>query len=181
MGVIITREDIRAYAEVDHIIHHMNERYLEMLPTKLVAFFEKMKDPEYEVYVNPRKPLNAQNLQQYTLEIIALLHLKYWCEDEERRKELYNRMETNQVKFEEKLRERFNAENIFEEDKEEVEQEDLSKPKKIQKIEVAKKETKEEKENNNTEETKKDIAKKEKESILKKIALKIKRIFVKEK
>ena len=35
MGVIITREDIMAYAEVDYIIHHMNERYLEMLPPKL--------------------------------------------------------------------------------------------------------------------------------------------------
>lgn len=186
MGVIITREDIRAYAEVDYIIHHMNERYLEMLPSKLRTFFEEMKDPEYEVYVDPRKPLQSQNLQQYTLEIIALLHLKYWCEDEERKKELYNRMETNQVKFEEKLRERFNAENIFDEDEEKsVIQEDLSKPKKVQTIEIKNEnkneeiisENKEEKIENN----KKEIAKKEKENIFKKIAKKIKGIFSKEK
>ncbi len=180
MGVIITRDDIKAYAEVDYIIHHMNERYLEMLPSKLVNFFEEMKDPEYEVYVDPRKPLYSQNLQKYTLEIIALLHLKYWCEDEERRQELYNRMETNQVKFEEKLRERFNAENIFEDDKEEIENtEDLSKPKKLQTIEVNKenKEKIEEKENNIND--KNDIIKKEKESFIKKFINKIKSIFSK--
>lgn len=182
MGVIITREDIMAYAEVDYIIHHMNERYLEMLPPKIVTFFEKMKDPEYEVYVDPRKPLQNQNLKKYTLEIIALLHLKYWCEDEERKQELYNRMETNQVKFEEKLRERFNADNIFD-DTEEVEtKEDLSKPKKIQVIEnTAKEAENEEKEIDNEleEQNSNEIVTKEDVNIFKKIMIKIKGIFAK--
>lgn len=189
MGVVITRNDIKAYAEVDHIIHHMNERYLEMLPSKLVNFFAEMKDPEYEVYVDPRKPLQSQNLQQYTLEIIALLHLKFWCEDEERKKELYNRMETNQVKFEEKLREKFNVDNIFDNEKNQTVKEDLSKPKKIQTIEIKKEKSNVEEnkseevetEENSAETIKKnEIAKKEKESIFKKLVLKIKGIFVKQ-
>lgn len=133
MGVVITRDDIISYAEVNYIIHHMNVRYLEMLPTKLVDFFDKMKDPYCEVYVDPHKPLQSQGLRQYTLEIIALLHLKYWCEDEERKQELYHRMEVNQIKFEEKIKERFNVENIFEDTKkeEDLKKEDYSKPKKI--------------------------------------------------
>ena len=36
MSVVITREDIISYAEVDYIIHHMNEKYINKLPEKLV-------------------------------------------------------------------------------------------------------------------------------------------------
>ena len=34
MGVVITRDDIRAYAEVNYIINHMNEKYREKVPEK---------------------------------------------------------------------------------------------------------------------------------------------------
>ena len=39
MGVVITKEDIRAYAEVNYIINHMNEKYREKVPEKLKNFF----------------------------------------------------------------------------------------------------------------------------------------------
>ena len=103
-GVVITRDDIIAYAEVDYIIHHMNEKYVEKIPSKLLQFFATIKDPKHEVYVDPRVPLQNQNLKKYTLELIALLHLKYWCEDEERRKELYNKMIENQRKLDDQMR-----------------------------------------------------------------------------
>ena len=85
MGVIITREDIIAYAEVDYIINHMNEKYQEMIPESIRNFFATIKEPGYNANIDPRKPLANQGLRQYTLEIIALLHLKYWCQDEERK------------------------------------------------------------------------------------------------
>ena len=65
-GVVITRDDIIAYAEVDYIIHHMNEKYVEKIPAKLLQFFATIKDPEHEVYVNPRVPLQNQNLNFQT-------------------------------------------------------------------------------------------------------------------
>ena len=145
MGVIITREDIMAYAEVDYIIHHMNMRYLEMLPKKLIVFFDKMKDPEYEVFV-------------------------------ERKKELYNRMETNQIKFEEQLREKFSTDNIFDNKEEKVQEEDLSKPKKINTVQVTPMTPKDEKEEDNNIENK-DIIKKEKVSFISKIIKKVKEMF----
>lgn len=133
MGVVITRDDIIAYAEVDYIIHHMNEKYLNMLPKKLVSFLDEMKDPTCEVYVNPRLPLQSQGLKRYTLELLALLHLKYWCEDEERKKELYARMEYNQIKFEEEMKQKFDVDGIFSDEArgDDTEREDLSKPKKV--------------------------------------------------
>lgn len=113
MSVVITRDDIIAYAEVDYIIHHMNEKYVNRVPEKLLQFFATIKDPEHEIYVDPRVPLQNQNLKKYTLELLALLHLKYWCEDEERRKELYNKMIENQQKLDEQMREKYNIDNMF--------------------------------------------------------------------
>ena len=80
MSVVITLDDIRAYAEVDYIINHMNEKYREMVPEKMRRFFSEYKDPNHEVKVDPYVPLQKQGLKRYTLEILALFHLKYWCE-----------------------------------------------------------------------------------------------------
>ena len=67
MGVVITIDDIRAYAEVDYIINHMNEKYIEKVPKKILNFFSELKDPNYEVKVNPYIPLQKQGLKRYTL------------------------------------------------------------------------------------------------------------------
>lgn len=136
MKVVITLEDIRSYAEVDYIINHMNIKYKEMIPEKMVKFFSEFKDPNMEIKINPYVPLQNQGLSRYCLEIIALLHLKYWCEDEERKKELYDIMLRNQEKLEEQMKNRFSIENLFETTKEEEEpKEDFSRPRVIQKFE----------------------------------------------
>lgn len=139
MSVVITLDDIRAYAEVDYIIKHMNAKYREKVPQKMLDFFDKFKDPTYEVKINPYVPLQKQGLQRYALEIIALLHLKYWCEDEERKKELYGRMLRNQEKLDEQMREKYSVEKLFDnasatvvKSEEDLEKEDFSKPRAVQ-------------------------------------------------
>ena len=140
MSVVITRDDIIAYAEVDYIIHHMNEKYINKIQEKLLNFFSTIKDPNHEIYVNPRVPLQNQNLKKYTLEIIALLHIKYWCEDEERRQMLYEKMMENQRKLDAHMREKYNIDNMFNLNSAkgvnsvyDLEESDYSKPKNITK------------------------------------------------
>lgn len=113
MSVVITKEDLIAYAEVDYIIKHMNEKYVAKLPENLLVFFDTMKDPDHEIYIHPYKPLQNQGLRKYTLEIIALLHVKYWCENQERKEQLLEKMRENQFRFEAQLNEKFSADNIF--------------------------------------------------------------------
>lgn len=139
MGVVITIDDIRAYAEVDYIINHMNEKYIEKVPKKILNFFSELKDPNYELKVNPYIPLQKQGLKRYTLEIIALLHLKYWCEDEERKKELYGIMLRNQEKLEEQMRDKYSVEKLFDnasakvvKAEDDLQKEDFSKPRVVQ-------------------------------------------------
>lgn len=148
MKVVITIDDIHAYTEVDYIINHMNQRYIDMIPEKLLEFFTNLSDPNYEVNVNPRLPLENQGLQRYALEILAILHLKYWCQNEERKQELYNLMLSNNG--EEKLNEHFKYRDSIEglfinkkeepEEPEETEKVDYSTPRVIQKYDVFSKE-----------------------------------------
>lgn len=141
MSVVITLDDIRAYAEVDYIISHMNEKYREKVPEKMLNFFRDYKDPNYVVKVEPYVPLQKQGLKRYTLEILALLHLKYWCEDEERKKELYGLMLENQERLESQMREKYSVEKLFDNahatvvssvDDLDEEKEDFTKPRVVQ-------------------------------------------------
>lgn len=102
MEVSITNEDRIAIAEVDYIIHHMNERYLEKIPQKIRDCIEIMKKKNIEIYVDPHKPLDKQGLKEFTLHFLMILNLKYWCNDE-RRKDILSMMENNQRKFEDKV------------------------------------------------------------------------------
>ena len=139
MSVVITLDDIRAYAEVDYIINHMNEKYRDRVPEKMLNFFHEYKDPNYDVKVDPYVPLQKQGLKRYTLEILALFHLKYWCDDEERKKELYGLMLQNQERLEKQMREKYSVEKLFDNANatvvsslEDLEKEDFSKPRVVQ-------------------------------------------------
>lgn len=144
MKVVITIDDIRAYTEVNYIINHMNEKYIEMIPKKLLNFFNDLSDSNYKVSINPHIPLENQGLQRYTLEIIAILHLKYWCQDEKRKQELYNiMMENNGGGLDNHFKYRENIESLFsayDDDKNvrrvENNNVDYSTPKKLQKINI---------------------------------------------
>lgn len=140
MSVVITLDDIRAYAEVDYIINHMNEKYRQKVPEKILNFFHEYKDPNHEVKVDPYVPLQKQGLKRYTLEILALFHLKYWCENEERKKELYGLMLENQERLENQMREKYSVEKLFDNANATVvnslddleEKEDFTKPRVVQ-------------------------------------------------
>ncbi len=140
MNTVITLDDIKAYAEIDYIINHMNEKYINKVPEKIRIFFSKFKDPTYEVKINPYVPLENQGLQTYTLEIIALLHLRYWCEDEKRKQELYEMMIENEEKLESHIKEKIDIDEIFDENftvkEENEEEEDYSRPRVIQKYDI---------------------------------------------
>ena len=110
MEATITREDRQAMAEVDYIIHHMNERYLNLIPKNVQEFIYIIKKKSAKVYVDPRKPLESQGLKQFTLYFLMILNLKYWCNDE-RRKEILVMLERNQQEYEAKVNNIFDQAN----------------------------------------------------------------------
>lgn len=112
METVISNDDRVAIAEVDYIIHHMNERYLSKIPQKIQDYITILKKRNVKIYVDPRIPLEKQGLKEFTLYFLMILNLKYWCDDQ-RRKDILLMMENNQRKYEDKINNIFdNAESI---------------------------------------------------------------------
>ncbi len=58
-------------------------------------------------------PLEKQNLQEDTWNLIAIIYLKYLCEYEEEKKELEKIYDENEKIYREEIKEKYNPEKIF--------------------------------------------------------------------
>ncbi|MGE5472609.1 MAG: hypothetical protein ACM3UU_00100 [Ignavibacteriales bacterium] len=73
----------QAYSEIDAFLKILDDYTVNKIPPKLREFFEREKDKNYVKEISTDIPISEQNLKKETLAIIALLNLKYWCDDEE--------------------------------------------------------------------------------------------------
>ena len=128
----------KAYAEVLLILSYMEQKYIDMIPKKLLELFNEEKDKNYQPNINPNISLAEQNLQRKTLALLAMLNLNYWCKDENEKKELLKMYSENDKKIEAEMRERYNPDNLFKK-KEKVEQNNDIKQEKTELIEYKQK------------------------------------------
>ena len=128
----------KAYAEVLLILSYMEQKYIDMIPKKLLELFNEEKDKNYQPNINPNISLAEQNLQRKTLALLAMLNLNYWCEDENEKKELLKMYSENDKKIEAEMRERYNPDNLFKK-KEKVEQNNDIKQERTELIEYKEK------------------------------------------
>lgn len=102
-----------AYTEVLAVIDLLDNDYKNKIPNKLIEFFAKEKSNEHRIEINPDIPLEEQKLLQETIDILAMLKLSYWCCDEGEKQELLNILDENEKRDQEKLREKYNPDNLF--------------------------------------------------------------------
>lgn len=70
--------------------------------------------------------LTEQNISKEALSMIALIHLNYWCENEQEKAELNRIFKENAIKNEEERRLKYSPYNIFKNKKEVVHKEEES-------------------------------------------------------
>ena len=116
----------KAYAEVLLILSYMEQKYVDMIPKKLLELFNEEKDKNYQPNINPNISLAEQNLQRKTLALLAMLNLNYWCKDGNEKQEMLKMYAKNDKKIEAEMRERYNPDNLFKTRKK-VEQNDEAK------------------------------------------------------
>lgn len=103
----------KAYTEVLLILSYMEQKYVDMIPKKLLELFNEEKDKNYQPNINPNISLAEQNLQRKTLALLAMLNLNYWCKDENEKQEMLKMYSENDKKIEAEMRERYNPDNLF--------------------------------------------------------------------
>ena len=113
----------KAYTEVDKILSFMETQYVEKIPIKLRELFKNEKLKNYDPIIKKEIPLNEQKLEKKTYAILAMLDLKYWCDNEEEKQELIRAYSNNDKNREKELREKYNPDNIFRHKTKQYEQE----------------------------------------------------------
>lgn len=103
----------QAYAEIDNFIELLDEYDRNKIPKKLREFFKREKDNNYTKQIDFNRPIKKQNLKKETITLIALLNLKYICEDEKEKEILQKIYQKNEEKYQEELRQKYDEDNIF--------------------------------------------------------------------
>ena len=110
MNSLLSKE----YVEVLEVLKYMEPKYINKIPKKMIENFKENKDRDYKITINPKVPLKNQKLMKGTLEILALLNLKYWCDSEEEKQRLIEKYKQNNIKYQNM----YDIEKIFEKKKE---------------------------------------------------------------
>lgn len=137
----ITKSTRIAYAEIDSFIELLPKEEKEKIPSKLKQYFKAEKDKETTKKLSMDIPIEEQNLQEETWNLIAMVYLKYLCEDEKEKKELEQIYDENEKKYREEMKKKYNPEKILENrgKKNIVQQEEKNLPIKVQKESIIQK------------------------------------------
>lgn len=109
----MTMNKKNSYVEILEILKYMDKIYVDKIPKELIKFFEENKANNYSFKFDSTVELDKQNLNDNTLALLAMLNLNYWCESEKHKKELISRYNDNEKKYQEKLHEKYNSDNLF--------------------------------------------------------------------
>ncbi len=102
-----------AFAEVDEILGFMDEQYQKKIPEKLRKLISNNKLTDYNVVIKPNIPLTEQKISRKALSILSVLNYNYWCVEDEKKEKLIEKYKKNEIAKQEKLRELYNPDNLF--------------------------------------------------------------------
>ena len=103
----------KMYSEVDGVLNAMDEEYRNKVPQTLKNLILKNKDNSMKIRYDMAMPLTEQNISKEALSMIALIHINYWCKNEEEKVELNRIFKENAIKNEEERKKLYSPDNIF--------------------------------------------------------------------
>lgn len=111
------------YSEVYSILNLLGSSYITKLPKSLFKMIEEEKSSTYNPQYSEDQSLSEQNIKRESLFMIALFHLNYWCNSDEEKEQLKQLFKNNEEKHQAEIREKYNPDNLFKNNKQETIQE----------------------------------------------------------
>ena len=100
------------YADISIIISMMPMEMRNKINNSFINFIESNKSDNYVSNINPKKPIKEQNIKKETKEMLGIIYRDYLCSYEERKK-LIKEEQKEIIQIEEKLRQKYNPDDIF--------------------------------------------------------------------
>ena len=110
----------KVYSEVYAFLNIVSEEDRNKIPKKLKEMIEEEREKEYTPSYTFEIPIEEQEISDEAIAMIALLHLNYWCEDENEKERLNEIFNENEKKYQDELREKYNPDNLFKNRKQNV-------------------------------------------------------------
>lgn len=98
--------------QISEILKYMNPNLKARIPKKFISYFENNKSKNFNWTIDKTLPLEKQDLLPTTKEILTALYKDFICNDEERVK-LEKVLNSNEIKYQKELREKYNPDDIF--------------------------------------------------------------------
>ena len=101
-----------AATEVLTILEHTEIEEVNKIPKNFIKFLKENSSKTYKPDFDFSKPINELNLKQKTQSILAIIYLKYWANEEEK-KAFKKRINENEEKYQQELKKQCSTDNLF--------------------------------------------------------------------
>ena len=102
-----------AMSETLHYLKGINQKDLDRIPNKFIQFLNDNCLIDYECNFDYTKPLKELDISNEARGLIAMICLNYWCTSKEQKEIFKKHLTENELKYQEKLRKKYNPDNIF--------------------------------------------------------------------
>ena len=102
-----------AMAEVIYYLKGIRQEDINKIPKNLFQYINDNASKEYKCDFDYTKPLKELNLLDETRGIIGMICYYYWCINESQKKQYIDKLNANELKYEEILRKKYNPDNLF--------------------------------------------------------------------
>ena len=119
----MNEETKEIYSEVYSVLNMLGEKYISKIPKSLFNFIKQEKNNDYNPVYSKNVLLSKQKIKRKSLSLIAIMHLNYWCDTEEEKKELKEIFKKNQEKHDAYIKEKYSVDKLFEKPKTETKKE----------------------------------------------------------
>ena len=110
---MVSVKNANAMAEVIYYLKGIKQEDINKIPKKLLQYLNDNASKEYKCDFDYNKPLKDLNLLDETRGIIGMICYNYWCIDEIQKKQYIDKLNINELQYQEFLHEKYNPDNLF--------------------------------------------------------------------
>ena len=102
-----------ALAEVKHYLKGIKQKDIDKIPKELLEYIDSNSSSDYQCNFDYNAPLKDLDLLEETRGVIGMICYDYWCDTDELKKRFQTRLNENELKYQEKLRNENNPNDLF--------------------------------------------------------------------
>ena len=103
----------RTFSEVYEVLKFLDKDLIKKVPYSVIKYIENEREKDYTIVINPNLPLEEQKLSNETYNVIAILKLKYWCENDSEREKILAIINENELSYKNLILHKYNKDNLF--------------------------------------------------------------------